>query len=267
MRHFPFGQPPLPRQPSASGPRPVFLLGAYPSALHIRWTPPKGKTVRALAVDNEPTPFWSGEDEADLIADWKKRVRYDEERWGKADPAGHLNGSTGRTLATSVLEPLGITRADAWMTDCLDTYRCSDEQAIRMFGRYNPFAHDSGLPLAVLPEHPDEEDIVSEAEQHHGKRLRDELGAASPDWVITLGNAALRVLRELLDDKPPSVPTSLVLETYGRVIEVRLLGRNIRWLPLAHPAAPQKYQDAHAQWLPNAPRIGAELASASPGRR
>jgi uracil-DNA glycosylase len=242
-------------------------LGAYPSALHVCWTPPKGKPVKALAVDNEPTPFWSGDDEVDRIADWKERVRYDEERWGTITSAGKLNGSTGRALVTSILEPLGITQADTWMTDCLDTYRCSDEQAIRMFGRYNAFAHDCGLPLAILPEHPDEDDIASEAKQHHNKRLREEVRAASPDWVITLGNAALRVLTGLIDEVPAPLPHRLVPNnTYGQVLEVRLLGRNIRWLPLAHPAAPRDYQTAHDQWRTRTARISDDLASGSPGR-
>ena len=267
MRHFPFGQPLLPREPSASGPRPVFILGAYPSALHIRWTPPEGKAVRALAVDNEPTPFWSGEDEAERIAAWKELVRYDEKWWGTVAPAGDLNGSTGQKLDTSILNPFEITRADTWITDCLDTYRCSDEQAIRIFGRYNPFAHDRGLPLAILPEHPDENDIVSEAQQFHVERLRGEVRAAAPGWVITLGNAALRVLTGLLDEVPASAPDHLVPnDTYGQVLQVRLLGHNVRWLPLAHPAAPKDYQIAHDEWRTRAPRIGAELASTSAGR-
>ncbi len=38
---FPFGRPVLPCKPSANGPRKVFILGAYPSALHIRWNPQK----------------------------------------------------------------------------------------------------------------------------------------------------------------------------------------------------------------------------------
>lgn len=264
MRHFPFGQPLLPREPSASGPRPAFILGAYPSALHIRWTPPEGKGVKALAVDNEPTPFWSGGDEAERVAAWKERVHYDEKRWGTAAPAGDLNGSTGQKLDTSILGPLGLTRADTWITDCLDTYRCGDEQAIRIFGRYNPFAHDRGLPLAILPEHPNENDIVSEAQRFHGKRLREEVRAASPDWVITLGNAALRVLTGLLDEVPASAPDRLIpSDTYDQVLEVRLLGHNIRWLPLAHPAAPSDYRVAHEQWCARAPLIGSALSSRS----
>lgn len=256
MRHFPFGQPLLPREPSASGPRPVFLLGAYPSALHVCWTPPEGKPVKALAVDNEPTPFWSGEDETKRIADWKEQVRYDEETWGKIAPVGELNGPTGRKLVTSVLNPLGVTRTDTWMTDCLDTYRCSDGQALRLSDSYNPFARARGLPEANLPEHPEERDIVAEAALHHRERLRKELRTASPDWVITLGNAALRVLTELADAVPNKAPRRLDAgDSYGQVVELQLVGRSVRWLPLAHPAAPPAYQEAHAKWCARVPRL------------
>jgi hypothetical protein len=37
------------------------LLGAYPSALHVRWVPPPQlgiDPVAALAVDKEPSVFW-----------------------------------------------------------------------------------------------------------------------------------------------------------------------------------------------------------------
>lgn len=58
---FFFGQPVLPRRAVADGQRDVFVLGAYPSALHVEWTPPSPhRPVRALAVDNEPEPFWNG---------------------------------------------------------------------------------------------------------------------------------------------------------------------------------------------------------------
>lgn len=61
---FPFGQPVLPRQPSTEEPREVYLLGAYPSGLHVRWTPPAisgqdFRPIRALIADNEPVPFWA----------------------------------------------------------------------------------------------------------------------------------------------------------------------------------------------------------------
>jgi len=54
---FPFGAPVLARAPSADTARPLFVLGAYPSALHVRWTAPDGASIAAMPVDNEPEPF------------------------------------------------------------------------------------------------------------------------------------------------------------------------------------------------------------------
>src|SRR5919202_3164484 len=126
MSRFPFGQPVLPRIPSADGPRRLFVLGAYPSALHVAWNPPPlvahldgYRSIRALAVDNERTPFWDGCDAPALIDGWKAAVNFDPS-WGTVHPP-KLNGTTGTNLSERVLKPLGVAHHDAWITDCLDT--------------------------------------------------------------------------------------------------------------------------------------------------
>jgi hypothetical protein len=65
-RCFPFGQPVLPRPPSATGSRAVFVLGAYPSGFHVAWWLPGREDhptpdAKALIVDNEPEVFWDGD--------------------------------------------------------------------------------------------------------------------------------------------------------------------------------------------------------------
>jgi hypothetical protein len=259
MNAFPFGQPVLPRTPSADGLRRLFVLGAYPSALHIAWNPPPlvdyAKSygpIRALPVDNESTPFWDGHDEQRLIDDWKAAVNFDLS-WGTVDLPPGLNGTTGTKLKKRVLEPLGVAHDDAWITDCLDTYRASRDVAKRIRDTYLPFAERRGLPLADLLPHPSEDAIVREAARDHELRLRHELESAAPEIIVTLGNAALRVLRTLVDAVAgAAVPAHLSdkIEHYGQPIEVRLAsGRRVIWLPLAHPAAPQKYQILHDQWM------------------
>src|SRR5438552_3616039 len=78
---FPFGQPVAPTRPSAVGPKRLFVLGAYPSALHVRWAPPagQGRVVRALAVDNEPRPFWNGADQEERVLHWQRAVGWRDE--------------------------------------------------------------------------------------------------------------------------------------------------------------------------------------------
>jgi len=93
---FPFGQPLLPRPPSARERRPVYVLGAYPSGLHVQWKAPAlptltRRTVRALLVDNEPTPFWSGDGQEDRVEEWRDRVQW-QPAWGEVSaPARGVN--------------------------------------------------------------------------------------------------------------------------------------------------------------------------------
>ena len=88
-RHcFPFGQPVLPRPPSATGPRPVFVLGAYPSGFHVAWWLPghedrRTPDAKALIVDNEPEVFWDGAGAADLFEQWRRDVGFDDHSWGR----------------------------------------------------------------------------------------------------------------------------------------------------------------------------------------
>lgn len=249
---FPFGQPVLPCRLVTTEPRPLFVLGAYPSALHISWSPPHSyKPVKAIAVDNEPWIFWDGRKELDIMKTWTETVQFDLS-WGHIEPAKRLNGSSGIWVDEYVLSPLKISRHEAWLTDCLDTYRCSKGLAARLKDTYMRMAPEFGLPAYNLLPHPDENAIVSEALAHLRDRLIQELEAAHPELVVTLGNAALRVFRELALEIPPEAPgkLSLLPGLYGRRIKTKLsTGCFIDWLPLAHPAAPQHYQQAHKIWV------------------
>jgi hypothetical protein len=244
---FPFGRPVVPRPPSASTKRRIFILGAYPSALHVAWRPPTGKPIRAMAIDNEPVPFWNGEREDEYIAQWKAAVGFRDKEWGEITGAGKLNGSSGIWVDDNVLAPLGASRDDACITDCLDTYFSSDDGAARIIDTYSPFAERVGLTAAHLAGHPSEDAIVEQGVRLHRARLLRELAQAAPDLVVTLGNAALRVMR--LTAAQNDAPAKLVADpSYGRERTLTAGGRRIRWLPLAHPAAPSAYKDAHGRW-------------------
>src|SRR3954451_22270808 len=121
---FPFGRPVAAASPSAKGQRKLFVLGAYPSALHVRWQPPDDRLVRALAVDNEPEPFWTGHDQDAKVQSWKSLVGWND-RWGTVNSVDGLNGPSGQWVERNILEWMGDGRDAAWITDCLDTYRAS----------------------------------------------------------------------------------------------------------------------------------------------
>jgi hypothetical protein len=225
----------------------VFILGAYPSALHVAWRLPEGRPIRAMAVDNEPVPFWNGEREDEYIAQWKTAVGFGNKEWGEIASAGKLNGSSGIWVDENILAPLGAGRDDACITDCLDTYFSSEDGAARVADTYQPFAEKAGLPLARLALHPSEDTIAEQGVRLHRGRLLRELSQAAPDIVVTLGNAALRVMR--LTAAQNDGPAKLAADpSYGRERTLSAGGRRIKWLPLAHPAAPSAYKEAHARW-------------------
>lgn len=199
---FPFGAVVRDCIPNHDGEREVFVLGAYPSALHIAWRPPAPlglRRVTALPVDNEPEPFWSGADVADRFEAWQ--AGWWRPEFGEASLTKGFNGTSGQWLETNVLDRFGLDRKQAWITDCLTTYRMSNgvEKAIATV--FRPFAESVGVEAEKAPrleQHPSEDEIVREALATHKARIKRELESANPQVVISLGNAALRVLRDLL---------------------------------------------------------------------
>lgn len=238
---YPFGRNVTPRNASAGGRRPLFVLGAYPSALHVRWVPPSGKPVAALPVDDEPEPFWNGHDAAERIAAWLEWLQPDPEIDGAFAVVRNLNGPSGAWVESKLLAPMNQARSTAWITDCLDTYRMSTGVAARIDDTYV----GRGLPSCSISTHPSEGQIVAESLAQHRNRLLGELARCRPETVVTLGNAAARVMADLVSMGSVTVQ----LTGYGTPIDVKLDGRPARWYPLAHPAAPEQYQLAHTTWM------------------
>ncbi len=248
-RRFLFGQPVLPAKPVADGPRRLFVLGAYPSALHVRWFGPNGNClIQAVAVDNEPEPFWTGSDESDLIERWLENVSFSGE-WGRVEPCEELNGSSGDWVQANVLDALKVARDEAWITDCLDTYFESDAAAQRLDSdAIASLVRNLAIPARCHAPHPSESEIVRFAKGGHRDRLLAELEVARPECVVTLGNAALRVFRDRAGLADATI-RKLSADGYGAPVPAEVRGRRVRWLPLAHPAAPAIYQTAHKQWV------------------
>lgn len=244
---YPFGTPVTSRPPSATSRRKVFILGAYPSALHVRWSPPGDalKPIAAIPVADEPTPFWDGLDAPQKVAKWIDGLDGRSQTWGSFTVPPNLNGSSGRWVAIKVLAPLGLETNDAWITDCLDTYRMSSSVAKRLQDTYEMGRSTHGWPPYDLGGHPSEGAIVREAVNLHAGRLVAELTACRPEMIVTLGNAAARVMTALVGEGP----RSLKLDGYGTSVHLALDGGGVEWFPLAHPAAPKPYQEAHKQWI------------------
>jgi hypothetical protein len=219
----------------------LFVLGVYPSALHIRWQRPDGIVAGALPVSDEPTVFWDGEDAGKRVSHWKDEVGW-RHAWGSVNPAGG-NGSSGRHVTDHVLTPLRLTAGDVYFTDCLPTYFVKHTRIADVYG---PFAAERHLPDAALPARPSPSQLVSRAIAEEGKELRHQLLEADAPAVVTLGQEAADVLAVLTGaDRVVLAPD----ESYGREHEVSLDGRKLCWTALTHPGNHgDVWQQRHLEW-------------------
>src|SRR4051794_12602737 len=100
-KRFPFGAPVVECGVQTPGDIDTYILGAYPSALHVHWDAPNGASIAAIAVDNEPEVFWDGADAAKYVDEWASK-RFDP-AWGTVSPRG--NGSSGVWVREHILAP------------------------------------------------------------------------------------------------------------------------------------------------------------------
>lgn len=271
---FPFGASSTPRPPRPpTGAAAAFVLGVYPSAFHVRWTPPAwlgsaGSTVGALAVADEPTVFWDGSDppEAQAYERWRSSVGFvdgDEPgAWGHVGPSG--NGSSGRPVADRVLEPLQIRPAETWFTDAVDQFFIkrgaakTRGQADVIRSIYDPFAAQVGLQPASLPIRPSPSALVRLASTEHRERLRSEFVAAAPAVVITLGEEARLVLQAIADSasgRPLDRLASARFDgaatgEYGEAGRVAVGEVSAPWHALVHPGQrATAWRQIHDAWV------------------
>ncbi|PPK70846.1 hypothetical protein V5P93_002708 [Actinokineospora auranticolor] len=245
---YPFGLPVLrrtPRLPDADRAA-ALVLGVYPSALHVRWRRPGHRPIASLAVDDEPTMFWTG-DQTTRIDQWRRRVDW-RDAWGTVGPAGPGGGS-GRLVMTDVLEPLGLDPCATYFTDCVPTYFVkTGPRQTRAMNEYDRFALTTGLPLARLPRRPAKPDLVRVALRTEGRELLRQIREADAPVVITLGKEAADILAGLTGtDRVPFRVTG----DYGSTRVVPLGGRELRWIPLIHPGTRHDvaWRNCHTRWV------------------
>ncbi len=247
---FPFGQPVTVVRQSGRGPRRVFVLGVYGSAVHARWIGADGRTrISALAVASEPEIFWTGEGAPDVV----RRVAVPEMA-GRLEPAGEtLNGPSGRALDELYLEPLGITRKDAWLCDLVPHSCMNDGQAKAIERAYE----DPELPEVCWPRVPKS---AADWEKLVDRKRRDEIVCeieeASPEVLITLGDEPLRRFARYHGTRSSLAAYGRSEEAYGRLREATVGRRRLRLLPLVHPrqaaslgASSPEWTGLHREWV------------------
>lgn len=246
---FPFGQKLHPLVQEDRTPKKVFVLGVYASAVHARWKKDGQIVCQALAVASEPRIFWDGNiDEAKQIIE---NINMPVEL-GVLEPAGkQLNGPSAKVLDENILAPLGYTRADAWLCDCLPETRINSSQAKVIKERYNPLIEKYGLNSVTIPNRP-----TDFCDQKRAEEITNELIESQAELLILLGDIPISQYLKKVSDVPYSTLGEYVdLYGYGKTTEVVVDGKTIKIMPLAHPrqigalgAHSEKWYNAHQKW-------------------
>ena len=247
--YFPFGKELHPLVQEDRSPKKVFVLGVYASAVHARWKRDGRIVCQALAVASEPRIFWDGnESEAKAIID---SVAMPEEL-GYLEPAGkQLNGPSAKVLDENILAPLGYTRADAWLCDCLPETRINPSQARALREKYDPLVEAYHLNPVTIPARPS-----AFCDRKRSLEITQELMQSDADLLVLLGDIPIAQYLKRVADVPYATLGEYVdLYGYGTKTEVTIEGKRIQVLPLAHPrqigalgAHSEKWCLAHKQW-------------------
>lgn len=243
---FPFGQPIATLTQRERGPRRVFVLGVYASAVHARWIGADGRTrISALGVASEPEIFWTG-----LGADEMIRHVAIREDAGYLESAGlTLNGPTGRALDELYLEPLGITRRDAWLCDLVPHSCMNGEQSRAIERAYRPLMSAVSLPEVNWPRVPTSaNDWQKLVDRRRKEQILSEVKEASPEILVTLGDLPLRWFTQFFGTRPRLAEYGGSGDDYGRLHKATIGGHRLQLLPLTHPRQAARLGPSSPQW-------------------
>jgi len=251
---FPFGQPILPLVQRDRTKKRVFVLGVYASAVHARWFGEDGRQkIRAVAVASEPEIFWRGGQ--DVAQEIIAAIRLPAGA-GRLAPAGtQYNGPSGEALDRLFLQPLGVSREDAWLCD-LVPHSCMNEGQARALQReYDPLRASLGLPPYCWPRLPGEL-----ADEGRRAEIADELLKSGAEILITLGDQPLRWFTKCYGTADNLRAFGQTAPEYGRLHPISIAGRKLDLLPLVHPRQAARlgshsagWAGVHAEWIASRP--------------
>jgi len=238
---FPFGQPVDILQQQDRTQKRVFVLGVYASAVHAKWVRPSGEeAVKALAVASEPCIFWRGDGADEVI-----RQIAVPEALGRLMPADRqFNGPSGIALDERFLEPLGLSRNDAWLCD-LVPHSCVNPQQQKAIDRaYTPVADEYGLATPTVPAVPRQL-----ADDERRLAIVEEIRQSGADVLILLGDQPIRWFLAHLDPRRRKLSDfGRSCDDYGLLHKVQLDGHEVLVLPLAHPRQVARLGRSSASW-------------------
>ena len=227
--YFPFGQELHPLVQEDRTPKKVFVLGVYASAVHARWKKDGQIVCQALAVASEPRIFWDGnEEEAKAII---RQIAIPAEL-GYLEPAGkQLNGPSAKVLDENILAPLGFSRKDAWLCDCLPETRLNPSQIKALREKYEPYAEKYHLNPVTIPPRPS-----AFCDKVRSEEITDELMASEAPLLVLLGDIPIaQYLKKVAEVDYSTLGEYVSRYGYGTQTDVMIGAKNIRVLPLAHP--------------------------------
>jgi hypothetical protein len=238
---FPFGQQVQTVVQKDRSVKQIFVLGVYASAVHAQWIGINNKTkVKALAVASEPYIFWRG-DKADEIIE-KLEI---PEALGKLIPANKkYNGPSGIALDEFILEPLGLTRSDAWLCDLLPHSCVNPSQRKAIINNYEPLIEEYNLPIPTVPEVPGQ--LTNDKRR---AAILEELIESGADILVVLGDKPIQWFLKYFDNRWNRLSDFTHDEdSYGRFHSTQIKGKSIKILPLAHSRQIAKLGRSSAKW-------------------
>jgi uracil-DNA glycosylase len=237
---FPFGQPIKKVEQKDWTPKRVFVLGVYASAVHARWIGPDGEPrIKAVGVASEPEIFWTGDGAEEIVS----AIEIPEGAGKLVAAPKNLNGPSGRALDEHFLEPLGLSREDAWLCD-LVPYSCMNpSQGLALKRSYLPAAKGHNLPGFKWGPVP-----TVLASENRRKQIAGELALARPDVLITLGDLPLKWFARHFGSRAALSTYGEDDSSYGRLHPIELDGRKVGLLPLVHPRQAGRLGRHSAHW-------------------
>ncbi len=246
---YPFGEVSNLLVQQDRSPKKVFVLGVYASAVRARWVKNGEVVCDALPVADEPRLFWDGneDEEREIIS----RVRIPE-ALGVLEPLGnHVNGPSSKVLDEDILAPLGFTRDDAWLCDCLNEARLYPSEAKDIRDKYNPLIREYDLNDVTIRKRP-----VVFCDDARAREIAQEIVESQAELLILLGDIAIGQFLYKASKTPYRSLQDYCEEFgYGERTEVTIRDKKIEVLPIAHPrqigiygAYNEKWHRAHMEW-------------------
>ena len=200
-----------------------------------------------MGVASEPYIFWRGEEVEEILSGID--VPPEAGRLVPADAC--LNGGSGRSIDKDFLEPLGLTRDDAWLCDLVPHSFMNNCQAKAISEHYTPLVEQFTLPPVNWPTRPAQLIDVTRR-----KEIADELRESTAQVVVTLGDDPLKWFGTAFGTKTSLKTYGKDSRIYGVLHDIVIEDQPLRLLPLVHPRHAHglglhdpKWKALHENWV------------------